>query len=171
LLLKAIEVADTAPRVSVLPCTTAHLPTDSAADVVLTVFVNVVFDVTRTVPRDEVDVPDAAGRALIVTVIVEPDTAVTFPATTPPKPRPPKLPPPLGAVGIPVGLALGGVRVSPPAKPHVPFVAALMCTVVAVIEVAGVDEDVAADTATMQLPTVTPDRAVDCSTVNLVFDE
>ncbi|MCG2797825.1 MAG: hypothetical protein L6367_04705, partial [Cellulomonas sp.] len=118
---------------------------------------------------------------LVVTVIVEPETAVTRPDVMPPNPPPLGMPEasPLGIVppdgiplappdgiplappdGIPVGMVPLLVPLADPApKPvsQVPSVAALIATVVAADDSESVASVLPAVIATMQDPTVTSD--------------
>jgi hypothetical protein len=173
--LSATWRAVTVPLLAVEPCTTAQSPTFTAELVTAAVVVYFVAAVTRTVPLE--------------TVIVEPPTAVTLPATTAPARAP--LGNPLGRApdgkplrrapdGNPLGRAplgkpLGRVR---PIPAQLPEVDGWIRTSVAVMSRAAADDgdgaaadepDAVAAVAMMQDPTCTAARVVDFCWLKVVL--
>ena len=153
--LSSMAVAATAPRESVLPCTTAHSPTFAAALVVALVAVYFVAAVTEITALPVVGDASALRRS-VVTLIVHPDTAVTLPATPPKPPGAPRNPE--GApLGLRVGMFDGGAPVRSareiPFPRQLPLRAGVMRMFVAVTAVELPELD--ADVANTQLPTLT----------------
>jgi hypothetical protein len=169
--LSEIRVALTVPVVSAVPCAVRHVPTFTADEVAFAVVVSVVESPTVTVFVVVVVEPKPCAAR----VIVLPDTAVTLPADTTPKPAPPDgtpegipdgapdgMPaggPPACPLGIPLGTPEG---IDPPGRapplpnppPHVPFVGVLIEMRVAVKDVA-VEEVPLRATAVTQSPAFT----------------